>query len=365
VDLLAYLPAHLIGHGYANDLWGWDDPETGASYALIGHEAGTTFVDISTPTEPTVVGVLPTHTRTSRWRDIKVLGDYAVVVSEAGRHGMQIFDLTNLRETTGPATRFEATAHYDGFGNAHNVAVNEQSGTAIAVGTSTCAGGLHVVDLNDPLRPRFAGCFSADGYTHDVQCVRYTGPDVAYRGRDLCFASNEDTLTIVDITTPSSPELVSRSGYPGVGYSHQGWLSDDQRWFLGDDEYDERIRQHGTRTYLWDLADLNAPPSPETYTADTNSTDHNQYVTGGFSYQANYRAGLRVLDVRRAPAGLLTEAGFFDIVPGSDKRGYSGAWTAYPFHGNGLVTVSGIEQGLFVLRFTGSDSLQEGRFLAM
>jgi choice-of-anchor B domain-containing protein len=365
VDLLAHLPAKLIGHGYANDLWGWEDPDTGANYALIGHEAGTTFVDISTPTDPVVVGVLPTQTRTSRWHDVKVLGNYAVVVSEARGHGMQVFDLTSLRETTGPATRYEATAHYDGFGNAHNVAINEQSGHAIAVGTSTCSGGLHMVDLSDPLRPLFAGCFGSDGYTHDVHCVRYIGPDVTYQGRDLCFAANEDTLTIVDVTTPSSPVLISRSSYPGVGYTHQGWLTDDHRWFLADDEYDERIRRHGTRTYLWDLADLNAPPPPQTHTADTVSTDHNQYVTGGFSYQANYRAGLRILDVKRAASGILTEAGFFDIVPGSDARGYSGAWTAYPFHGGGLVTVSGIEQGLFVLRFNGSNRAGRARSIAV
>ena len=208
-----------------------------------------------------------------------------------------------------------------------------------------------MVDLNDPQRPLFAGCYSDDGYTHDVQCLRYAGPDVMHQGRDLCFASNEDTLTIVDVTRPAAPELVSRTSYPGVGYAHQGWLSDDQRWFAADDEYDERIRGHGTRSYLWDLADLDAPPPPQTYTADTKSTDHNQYVTDGFSYQANYRAGLRIVDLRRAESGILNEAGFFDIVPGSDARGYSGAWTAYPFHGSGLVTVSGIEQGLFVLRF--------------
>jgi choice-of-anchor B domain-containing protein len=363
VDLLAHLPAHLIGAGLANDLWGWEDPETGASYALIGHEAGTTFVDISSPTDPVVVGSLPTQTTRSRWRDIKVLGNYAVIVSEAAGHGMQIFDLTELREPSSPHAVFTATAHYDGFRNAHNVAVNSVSGHAIAVGTNTCRGGLHVVDLDDPLNPLFAGCFSADGYTHDVQCARYTGPDAEHRGSDLCFAANEDTLTIVDITKPSAPVLISRSSYAGSGYTHQGWLTDDQRWFVADDEYDERLSRHKTRTYLWDLSDLDAPPAPKTYTAGTVSTDHNQYVSRGFSYQANYRAGLRVLDVRNPESGAVTEVGFFDIVPGSDAGGYSGAWTAYPFHSRGLVTVSGIEQGLFVLRFTGSRTPRQAHLI--
>jgi choice-of-anchor B domain-containing protein len=365
VDLLSHLPARMVGVGHINDLWGWDDAESGARYALIGHEAGTTLVDISLPTDPVVVGTLPTQTRRSRWRDIKVLGNYAVVVSEAAGHGMQIFDLTELRAAEGPPRQFEPSAHYAGFRNAHNVAVNTESGHAIAVGTNTCRGGLHIVDLSDPLNPRFAGCYSADGYTHDVQCVRYAGPDVEHRGRDLCFASNEDTLTIVDITEPFDAELISRNEYEGSGYSHQGWLTDDQAWFVADDEYDERLSRHKTRTYLWDLTDLDAPTQPLTFTAETVSTDHNQYVSEGLSYQANYRAGLRILDVGDVATGPVTEVGFFDIVPGSDARGYSGAWTAYPFHGGGIITVSGIEQGLFVLYFNEPGPRSIGRFLLL
>ena len=41
-------------------------------------------------------------------------------------------------------------------------------------------GGLHAVDVSNPLNPTFAGCFAEDGYTHDAQCVIYNGPDARY-----------------------------------------------------------------------------------------------------------------------------------------------------------------------------------------
>ena len=71
----------------------------------------------------------------------------------------------------------EEAAYFDGFGNAHNIVINEETGFAYAVGTGKCSGGLFIVDVNDPLNPTEAGCFFEDGYTHDAQCVVYRGPD--------------------------------------------------------------------------------------------------------------------------------------------------------------------------------------------
>ena len=88
-----------------NDIWGWEDPETGTEYALVGMNSGTSFVDISDPVSPQVIGFLPLHsTRTSTWRDIKVYSDHAFVVADnAGEHGMQVFDLTQLRSVQKPS----------------------------------------------------------------------------------------------------------------------------------------------------------------------------------------------------------------------------------------------------------------------
>jgi choice-of-anchor B domain-containing protein len=357
VDLAAHLSLAQLGatiNQGGNDLWGWTDPLAGREYALVGVGNGTAFVDVTDAEVPVVLGLLPTATANSTWRDIKVHANHAFIVSEALGHGMQVFDLTRLRNVATPPVTFTADAHYTGFGRAHNIAINEDSGYAYAIGSlqgaTQCAGGLHMIDIALPQSPQFAGCFSADGYTHDTQCVLYAGPDADYSGREICFSSNEDTLTIVDVTNKAAPVQISRTGYAGRRYAHQGWLAPGQRWFLMNDELDEIDFGHNTRTYVWDLQDLDNPLQPFVYTAAVASTDHNLYIRGRYAYLANYKSGLRILDLSGIAAGDISEVAYFDTYPADDTVGFNGAWSSYPFFASGTVLVSDMSRGLFVLR---------------
>ena len=352
VDLMSFLALANIGGGEANDIWGWTDSSTGKEYAIMGRTNGTSFVDISDPVNPIYLGNLPPHSSDSTWRDIKVYADHAFIVTEADDNGMQVFDLTQLRMVASPPATFSETAHYSGFSTAHNLAINEDSGFAYAVGTNDCGGGLHMIDIQTPTSPTSAGCFSADGHTHDAQCVNYDGPDDDHQGKEICFNSNVDTLTIVDVTNKAGPVMLSRTGYTGSRYAHQGWLTEDQAYFLLDDESDEEENPNvtNTRTYMWDVSDLDAPAVIGFHDSTTTATDHNQYVKGKYTYQSNYQAGLRILDITDIANGNLSEEAFFDIYPGSDSTSFNGAWSNYPFFDSGIVIVSGIEQGLFILR---------------
>jgi choice-of-anchor B domain-containing protein len=263
---------------------------------------------------------------------------------------MQVFDLTELRSVITPPETFAETAHYSVFGSAHNIVINEDSGFAYGVGTNTCSGGLHMVNIQNPLLPTNAGCFSSDGYTHDAQCVNYVGPDPDHQGAEVCFNANEDTLTIVDVTNKTAPAQLSRTGYSGSGYTHQGWVTPDHAYFLLDDELDESSFGHNTRTRVWDITDLDAPVLIGFDVGTTPAIDHNQYVHQGYTYQANYRSGLRILDLTGIATASLTEAAFFDIYPSSDSPSFNGAWSVYPYFDSGVAVVSGIEQGLFILQ---------------
>ena len=343
VDLLAFVPLSTFGSAAANDLWGWTDPQTNREYALIGLYDGTGFVDVTDPVNPVYLGKLPTHTVNSSWRDIKVYADHAFVVSEASGHGVQVFDLTGLRNVVSPPVTFSETAHFDGVSGVHNIVINEESGFAYTVGVATCSGGLHMIDIQNPTNPTFAGCFSGDGYTHDAQCVIYSGPDTEHQGKEICFNSNGDTVTIVDVSNKANPIQLSRTSYPNASYVHQGWLTDDQAVFYQDDETDGG----NTRTLIWDMADLDNPVMPNEYFAATTSRDHNLYVVGDRAYQANYTTGLRILDItdRLNPV----EVAFFDTYTPNDGFSFSGAWSNYPFFDSGVVIVSSIDEGLFVL----------------
>ncbi len=348
--LEAFVPNPKLGATRVNDIWGWQDPQSGVEYALIGLSDGTAFVSLQDPENPRVVGTLPSHSGSSNWRDIRVYQGYALIVSEASGHGLQIFDLRKLATETSSGVTFAEDAHYSDFGSAHNLSLNEGSGFAVAVGTSTCSGGLHLIDVRDPMRPSFAGCFAQDGYTHDVQCVNYHGPDPDYQDREICFASNEDTVTIVDITDKRNATMLSRTSYRGQQYTHQGWLTPNHAFFLLDDERDETDAGHNTRTYVLNVSDLDRPTLAGFHEHAIGASDHNQFVQGEHTFQANYRGGIRILRLGDLAQGELGEVAFFDTVPRSDDAGFSGAWGVYPFFDSGLVIGSDVHGGLFVLR---------------
>jgi choice-of-anchor B domain-containing protein len=374
VDLASFLPiADIDGTSAtditANDIWGWTDSSTDKEYALLGLSNGVAFVDVTSPTAPVYLGNLPrtASASDSLWRSMKVYRNHLYAVSEAPGHGLQVFDLTQLRGVTSPQT-FTETAHYDNFSSAHTINVDEETGYLYVAGskpnpartpnvdtcpgaTPTRGGGLHVIDVHNPAAPAFAGCVNEDGYTHETECIIYRGPDVQHQNREICFSSNEDTLTIVDVTNKSAPLQLSRTTYAGVGYTHQGWLTGDQRSFLINDELDEQ-NQHlsKNRTYVWDVSDLDAPFVRGVFQGSTPSIDHNLYVRGLYAFESNYRSGVRVIDTRDALNGNMSEVAFFDVYPVDDQALFNGAWSNYPFFASGTVVASGIEQGLFVLR---------------
>jgi hypothetical protein len=137
-----------------------------------------------------------------------------------------------------------------------------------------------------------------------------------------------------------------------VGYTHQGWLTEDHKHFLLDDELDEMKTGVKSTTYIWNVADLDAPSMMGVYSGQSPAIDHNLYIRGSRAYQANYRSGLRILDITNVGAAGLSELAFFDVYPVDDAPQFSGAWSNFPFFPSGIVIVGGIEQGLFVLRPT-------------
>ncbi|GAB1308638.1 hypothetical protein KH5_13210 [Urechidicola sp. KH5] len=359
-DLMAHIPVEDLGGAGAegNDSWGWTDPETGIEYALVGTTTGAAFVDISDTENLVLLGTLPTHTSNSLWRDIKVYNNYAFIVSEAGGHGMQVFDLTRLRNVSNPPQTFTADAHYSGFGNAHNIVINENTGFAYAVGTSTFGGGAHFINIQDPLNPVAAGGLSDGGYSHDAQVVSYTGPDSDYTGRELLIGSNGERnganeVVIADVTDKSNPFVIERLTYPQQGYTHQGWFTDDMRYFIVGDELDEYDFGGNTRTLVFDFEDIDNPTLHTVYEGPTGAIDHNGYVKDDIYYLANYTAGVRFIDISGIASGNLTEVGFFDSYPNHNGTSFNGVWNIYPYFESGNIIINDIEGGLFVVRKSG------------
>lgn len=349
-NLVYRIDLSTFGANSGNDCWGWTDPSTGKEYALMGLNNGIGFVDISNASEPVYLGKLPSRSGSSTWRDVKVYANYAFVVSEAAGHGMQIFDLTKLRNVSNPPVGFSSDAVYSEFGNAHNIVINEASGYAYAVGSNTYNGGPHFVNIQNPLSPVAAGGYAMDSYSHDAQVVTYNGPDSDYTGKEILIGSNANEVVIVDITDKANPEHISSISYNQTGYTHQGWFTEDQQYFIVGDELDELDFGFNTRTLVFNFSDLDAPTLSSDYFGPSSAIDHNGYVKGNSYYLASYTRGLSELDIAQIASGGLSESGFFDTYPENNAASFNGAWSVYPYFSSRNIIISDINMGLFIVK---------------
>ena len=376
-DLMGRITLEEMDAEAGNDCWGWTDSTTGREYAIMGVNNGTSFIDITDSTSPQYLGKLPTSTVDSSWRDMKVYNDHVYIVSEAGDHGLQVFNLANLRGLDSEQV-FSADYTDKSFGKAHNIAINEDSGYAYIAGARTK--GIYAFNLSNPLAPKLELEGSQFGYSHDAQIVNYKGPDQDHFGKEIYIGSNENKVDIVDVTDKSEPKLISTFLYDHQ-YTHQAWLTDDHKYALLGDELDEVDSNYElkadakTRTVIIDLSDLDKPSLHHDYEAETKAIDHNGYVKGTEFFLASYTAGLRVLDILNIDQKSISETGFFNTFinhndsglpnsttvksqdPDGDHSGkkgnssaFNGAWSVYPFFKSENIIISDINSGLYIVK---------------
>ena len=81
-----------------------------------------------------------------------------------------------------------------------------------------------------------------------------------------------------------------------------------------------------------------------------NAIDHNGYIKEDLFYMASYTAGLRVLDISQVQNKRVNEIGFFDTFPSDNNPKFNGAWNVYPFFDSGVIAISDIDSGLFLVK---------------
>ncbi|WP_296312998.1 choice-of-anchor B family protein [Winogradskyella sp. UBA3174] len=359
IDILSIISNETLGGNpdvRGSDIWGWTDPINNNEYAIMTLNNGTAFINITDPVDPIFLGRLNTNAGTNIWRDVKVYNNYAFIVADgAGDHGMQVFDLTKLRDVLEAPETFTADAIYTGVGSCHNIVINESEAVAYLVGcTSTNGGGPIFVDISNPISPIFLGDYTDGGYSHDAQVVTYNGSDTDYVGQQIYVGSNGNTdkIVVLDVTDKTNVVPISDFTYSEIAYAHQGWFTEDQAYFILGDEVDELTFGFNTKTLIFDFTDLDNPTLSSTYLGPTEAIDHNGYVLGNEYYLANYRAGLRILDISNiaAPNNAMTETHFIDTYPLSDSDNFNGVWSVYPYFESGNIVISDIEGGLFIVR---------------
>jgi hypothetical protein len=169
-----------------------------------------------------------------------------------------------------------------------------------------------------------------------------------YAGKEVAFCFNgSGGVAIVDVTDKSDMVQIAAFNYSQSAYTHQGWLSEDGRFLYFNDELDESNYGNGTRTYIADVSDLDAPVVIGFYEADNTSVDHNLYVRGNKIFASNYLSGLRVSEI--GPNGNLTPYAYFDTNPDTDSVAFYGTWSNYPYFPSGNIAISCRSVGLFMV----------------
>jgi choice-of-anchor B domain-containing protein len=318
----------LVGHlPYVDELadtWAYVDSQ-GHEYAIVGVQTGVSIVDLANPAQPVELQFMPGLT--SRWRDIIVYQHWAYVSNEEG-DGIRIIDLSTL-----PGTVSYKDTVMNGTSTCHNVW--EENGVLFLVGNNNFGGGMTMYDIaTDPWRPSFLGAYT-DRYVHDV----YVRNDTAYLAEVL-----NGRLTIVDVSDPGNPVPLGTRTYQN-SFTHNTWLNDGGNVCFTTDELPSAYLSAFEVSDPSNIVLLDQIRSSLSY---GEAIPHNTHVRNDYLITSYYRDGLNIVDASR-PHNLV-EVGYFDTSDTLEGSGYNGAWGTYPFLPSGLILVSDIEKGLFVLQ---------------
>jgi choice-of-anchor B domain-containing protein len=182
-------------------------------------------------------------------------------------------------------------------------------------------------------------------------CTRDPTTSPPHNPCEILIDYNENTVDIWDVTDKSDPLKLSSTSYENAHYTHSGWWSADKRHVFIHDELDEKDAGLQTTLRVLKIDDLKNPgPIKVVWTGPTRAIDHNGYAKGNLYYISNYLRGLTVLDISNPEQP--KQIAFFDTAPEMDINDFGGAWGVYPYRPSGILAVSDIERGLFVLRLS-------------
>jgi hypothetical protein len=248
------------------------------------------------------------------------MDNYLYAVCDQGASTLQIIDLSNLPNSV--------TIIYDTdslISTTHNIFIDTLNKKLY-----TTSG--KVFDISDPINPSFL--FHMGFFYHDL----YVENDTGYFN---CFSNG---LQIYEMTTNSPQYLGSLTSYPDQGTNHSGWKK-DSIYIMADEN-------GGLSLKVIDVSDLNnlqvialfnsgVLPSP--------AVPHNLIIRDNFVYVSYYCDGLQVFDISNPNNPI--KAGYYDTYPSIYCSGFKGNWGVDPQLPSGIILVSDVQSGLFILEF--------------
>lgn len=367
-DFGAVLVSHVPSSGVAGT-WGYVAPD-GSRYALMGTAAGVLVLDLRDPANPVVVDEVAGPTNTGSpgiyWREIRVYGSHAYVVSEHTnvRGGIMILDLSGLPDSV----RFvKSVVPHDGELPAHTLDIDTARGLLYLQREGNGAhphaapprrardaraqqasgsekpghpiggpdeGSIEIWSLADPENPVYVNTFNQHRSVHDMTAFG----DFVYVAE-----GNAASYSIWDLRDPQAPARVVRWSVPGK-FAHNIWPSGDGSFVVTTEEI-----PNGLPAQVWQLNGSAAPTLLSQFRVGTG-TPHNVVMEGRMAYLSHYTEGAVVVD--------LNDPSSPEVVAQLDTNPYegeslSGCWGVYKFPGEPLIICSEIDHGFHLIEITG------------
>ncbi len=326
-----------------NEIWGV--AVNGREYAIIGSTAGTHFIDVTNPTtvleetffvEGAVVGGEIIH------RDYHDHNGYLYAVADEGAAStLQIIDISKLPES------IELVYDSGEYSvRTHNIFIDTLASRMYMCknsGTDLDRIAMRILDISNPLEPELIYSMTEIEGIGQVSTVHdaYANDNIAY------LNIGTQGFVIMDFNDIDNPVVTSHLGpedYPQSGYNHSGYATEDQQWYYLADE------THGQDIKALDLRTLPDIFVTSTFNAGSDSEftiPHNLIVNEGYLYVSYYYDGLQIYDL----ADPAEPKNIFHYPTSSipHKNRYEGAWGVYPLLPSGLILVSDMQEGLFVI----------------
>jgi hypothetical protein len=334
-------------------------------------------IDITDPASPRVVDSIVVNARVIN--DIMTTpdGNYTVITREGADNRKNGIVIADTRDPLHPTALSEFTEGVTS--GVHSAFVHQQPkyGTHVYL-TNDGTGALHIVDINDPAKPREVAQWKPRQTTagislHDIDVQN-----------GLVYASWwNDGLIILDVGngvkggTPDKPVLVSQFKYNldslysrvalegGPGFirgTHTAWRHRNYV-FIADEVFGNNeiqalfsgkpSRAHG-RLQVIDVSDVQNPRSVAWYEPEYGGV-HNVWVLGDTLYIGAYNAGFKAFDVSGELRGDLYAQGRLigDYLPADPQGKIPNSpmtWGVVVNPKDGLAYVNDFNSGLWVLR---------------
>jgi choice-of-anchor B domain-containing protein len=355
-DFGAELVSRVERSGVAGT-WGYVAPD-GSRYALMGTARGVLVLDLRDPAAPRVVDEIdgPTNTSTAGiyWREMRVYGSHAYVVSEQTnvRGGIMVLDLSGLPNSV----RFvRSVTPRDGQLAAHTLDIDTTRGllylqrvtdlAAPAASNNDRAAALHhpvggpddgsveVYDLTaDPDNPRYVTTFNQHRSVHDMTAA----------GDHVYIAEgNAASFSKWDVSDLRAPRLVTR--WNVGGFAHNIWPNADGSLVVTTEEY-----PLGRPARVWRM-NAGAAPTAVASLQVGNATPHNVVIEGTRAYLSHYTEGFAVFDLTDPAAPQLVAHLDTNPVRGAEL---DGCWGVYKFPGEPYAVCSDMRTGFNLIRIT-------------